>query len=231
MAATLANARAGASHKRTMTITPQYIKSQFELFNGQYFGSQLPLPRFEVSDARTYLGQFGFRRVRKAPLGQAKPTDFVIKISRHYDISERQVQNVLLHEMIHYYIAFKGIRDTSPHGQAFKSLMHTLNSRHGWDITVSSRRAPAKEGGRPTLRKRLVLAVTMNDGGHFLSVVNPAYRATLDSQARQESIIACHRWIESDDQFFHNFPTVRSLRGCKVDKATFDEKVAAGRPA
>ena len=169
--------------------------------------------------------------VRKMPLGQAKPTDFVIKISRHYDISERQVQNVLLHEMIHYYIAFKGIRDTSPHGRAFKSLMHTLNSRHGWDITVSSRRAPAKEGGRPTLRKRLVLAVTMNDGGHFLSVVNPAYRATLDSQARQESIIACHRWIESDDQFFHNFPTVRSLRGCKVDKATFDEKVAAGRPA
>ena len=214
-----------------MTPTQEYLREQFGTFNNAYFGGKLPEPEFVVSNARTILGQFCCRSRRSAILRRQKLDHFTIKVTKYYDLPEREYQNVLLHEMIHYYIAFKGIRDTSPHGRAFKSLMHTLNSRHGWDITVSSRRAPAKEGGRPTLRKRLVLAVTMNDGGHFLSVVNPAYRATLDSQARQESIIASHRWIESDDQFFHNFPTVRSLRGCKVDKATFDEKVAAGRPA
>ena len=46
-------------------------------------------------------------------------------------------KNILLHEMIHFYIAFKNIKDKSAHGPVFKRLMNQFNQEFGWELTVS----------------------------------------------------------------------------------------------
>ena len=93
-----------------MKPTLKYIKEQFGTFNRAYFGGKLPEPAFALSHARTILGQFCCRRSRRWLTGRRKPSGCTIRISTYYDIPERECQNVLLHEMIHYYIAYNGIK-------------------------------------------------------------------------------------------------------------------------
>lgn len=91
-----------------MALTVDILHAWFRQFNADYFGDELPVPRIALSKARTRLGTMSYRRVRK--LLRWTYTDFTIRISTYYECSEREYQETLLHEMIHYYIAYK----TSP---------------------------------------------------------------------------------------------------------------------
>ena len=51
--------------------------------------------------------------------------------------------------MIHYYIAYKGIRDSSAHGKIFRSLMSVVNTRHGRHVSVSVKQRNLKEMVEP----------------------------------------------------------------------------------
>lgn len=215
-------------HTPCMKATLQYARDKFRLFNGLYFSSELPEPTFALSAARTYLGQFSCRRSRRWLSFRAVPSDFTIRLSVRYDLSERELQSVLLHEMIHFYIAYKGIRDTSAHGRVFRSMMDALNTCHGWSITISSRGHSLRPAAASQAHRRLVLALTTTDGRYWLSVVNPGYRAAIDRKARAAATVSSHVWIETDDSFFCDFPAVRSLRGRKVARETF-LRVTGGR--
>lgn len=139
------------------------------------------------------------------------------------------MQTVLLHEMIHYYIAWKGIRDDAPHGSVFRSIMNGLNTRHGWNISVSAsmrgRKTAAPHNDR---RPRLVLALENSRGECFLTVVNPRYAAQLKSRLKNAADATQRAWFVSTDPFFSDFTTVRSLRARKVKREVFDEKIACG---
>lgn len=119
-----------------MALTIDILHAWFRQFNADYFGDELPVPRIALSKARTRLGTMSCRRVRK--LLRWTYTDFTIRISTYYECSEREYQETLLHEMIHYYIAYKNISDTSSHGKVFRQIMLQLNNEHGWNITITS---------------------------------------------------------------------------------------------
>ena len=146
-----------------MDITTDILAIYFDKFNKAYFDGKLPVPRFAVTNSRTILGQFICTRERRKILRPSVCTGFTIKVSRYYDITERDYHNILLHEMIHYHIAYHGMRDTSPHGVLFKRMMNTLNS-HGWHITVSTntRQWAVAEANRKAQYN--VLTLTATDG-------------------------------------------------------------------
>ena len=98
-----------------MTLTTDILHTWFRQFNADYFGDELPVPRIALSKARTRLGSLTYSRVLR--LSGWKYTDFVIRISIYYECTEREFQETLLHEMIHYYIAYHNITDTSSHGK------------------------------------------------------------------------------------------------------------------
>ncbi|KAI7694736.1 hypothetical protein SSS_04955 [Sarcoptes scabiei] len=50
--------------------------------------------------------------------------------------SRRDLVQVLLHEMIHAYIYFSGIKDSGPHGHRFLDLMQQINQAAKTNITV-----------------------------------------------------------------------------------------------
>lgn len=188
------------------------IAAWFDEFNNNYFESSLPMPRLSCGKSRTRLGTMSCKR-RRTSRGWEN-YDYTIRLSTYYEQSEEQLRTVLLHEMIHYYIAYKGISDDAPHGSAFRAMMHRLNARHGWHITVSSSCAKLQPATKETEGKpRLILAAETNDGRYMLSVVNPDYCRRMNGMIKRTPQITNHAWYVSHDPFFATFPTVRSLRG------------------
>lgn len=211
-----------------MKPTLEYIKEQFATFNRAYFGGKLPEPAFALSHARTVLGQFSCHRSRSWLTHRRKLAGCTIKISTYYDMPERECQNVLLHEMIHYYIAYNGISDTLAHGPAFRTLMERLNSCHGWGIKVRTDTRRWAAAGEQKQQSRLVLALTMADGKRFLTVVNRRYRDAIECKVRGNKDIASHRWVETSNEYFRDFPAVRSLRARRVSLDVYLEASGDG---
>lgn len=215
-----------------MTLTTDILHTWFRQFNADYFGDELPVPRIALSKARTRLGTMSCRRVRK--LLRWTYTDFTIRISTYYECSEREFQETLLHEMIHLYIAYHNITDTSSHGKEFRQIMQRLNSEHGWHITVST--SMHKHKLTPVQRKItvanyfLVLAIELDDGGRMFTVVNKkAIRKVYDALRNCRNIVK-HRWYVSLDPYFRDFTCVRSLRARRVSIDVYNEKTAAMQP-
>ena len=214
-----------------MTLTTDILRTWFRQFNTDYFGSELPMPRIVLSKARTRLGTMACKCTHR--LMKRVYTDFTIRISTYYECTEREFQETLLHEMIHYYIMYKHIPDTSSHGKVFREMMHRLNSRYGWHITVSSSmrgRKIADEHGRSRRSAFLVLAIVLDDGSRMLSVVSPRSARKLDVMAQGVKEIVDHSWYLSSDPYFADFSKVRSLRARRVDQDLFNEKTAAMQP-
>ena len=209
--------------------TVAWMEEWFDRFNHDYFDGKLPRPRFRLSRARTRMGTMSCKRRRR--LMRTELYDFAIALSTYYRQTERQLQNTLLHEMIHYAIAYTGLRDTAPHGIVFRGMMDNLNRKYGWDITV---RVHAKEAmmptRKPTNRQFVVLALTLDTGEHMLSSVNPRYVQSIEHQIRRIHAVKEHAWYTSTDEYFAAFSMVRSLRGRKVTPTLFAEKIAAMKP-
>lgn len=209
-----------------MRLTVEILKAWFVQFNADYFDGTLPLPRLALSHGRTRLGSMSCKRRRRWL--KTEYYDFSIRVSTYYDSPERDYQNVLLHEMIHYYIAYHRLRDTSAHGRLFRKMMTDLNTRHGWQISVSRRPPDAQlwQSLRPRTT-RLVLALRNSSGQCFLTVVNPNYARSINHRLKLATDITWHRWYHSDDVYFQTFPVVRTLRGRRVSTDELEWRTAS----
>lgn len=205
-----------------MELTARYLRERFRVLNEQYFGGELPLPQLMVSNARTQLGQFSCTRYRKGLFSRGVTTNYKIKVSEYYEQTAEEIDDTLLHEMIHYLIAFRGWRDSSAHGPLFRQEMARLNGM-GRHITVSARTATMGISERNKRRQHLVLALEDAAGRRYLSVVNPSYKRYVEEQLRSVPTITAHQWIVSDDDYFNGFSQVRSLRARRVSKEKYDE--------
>ena len=122
-----------------MTPSVEYVESKIKFFNDLVFGSCLPPIPVKLSRARTYLGRVQYRARRSLSGGVTGYSDFMMRISVMYDFPERELEDVILHEMIHYYIAWKGLKDKSAHGPLFRSYMDRINRDFGRNIRISYR--------------------------------------------------------------------------------------------
>ena len=115
-----------------------FLQEKFDYFNGLCFGGCLPRVRLRVSHARCYMGQLRYKR-RRSLLLRTRITDLVISVSDFLDLSEAEVEDTLLHEMIHLHILLSGRRDRSAHGPLFRAKMRDFNEQFGRHVTVSYR--------------------------------------------------------------------------------------------
>ena len=209
-----------------MQIDTEWIAVNFDRFNKENFGGRLTPPKFSVNNARTRLGSMAFKWKRS--LFKRETYDYVIRLSNYYDIPEVEFQNVLLHEMIHYYIAVNHFKDDSVHGTMFRSIAQRIN-KQGWHVVVrtDTRKWPVAERNRKKVitRKRIVLAASTTDGKYFLSVIGPGSVRKVKLQIARTPQIREARWFESSDDYFQQFPQCRTLRGRIVAKELWEEKV------
>ena len=122
-----------------MQPTVDYIQSRFDAYNTRYFGGTLPPIPIKLSHARTFLGKVTFVRHRTWLFGSVRNEKFVLRINTRFDLPEELIEDTILHEMIHYYIAVNQIRDTSAHGRLFRREMKRINAEGNRHITISYR--------------------------------------------------------------------------------------------
>ena len=200
-------------------LTIDYLRQAFEHYNNLIFDGKLPVPKLKWSRAKTRLGQMACKR--KMSWGRTKFYDFSISVSNYYKLTTEQIDDVLIHEMIHYTIAYTGLKDTSPHGIVFRGMMDKINRTFDRHITISMRTRNLQPRIAQQTKNFLILAIEMKDGKYFLSSVNPSFARKLSLSLARMHEIAHYAWYQSQDEYFHNMPCVRSLRGKQVSKEVY----------
>ena len=95
-----------------MKPTIEYIENKFREFNHLVFDDKLPILHIQLSNAKTFLGMLVYKKRRKL-FGKLELYDFRLRISIRLDLPESEVEDTIIHEMIHYYIHFNGIKERS----------------------------------------------------------------------------------------------------------------------
>ena len=102
------------------------MEQKFREYNHLYFHGDLPLPQFGLLKSYRTCGYFSCDKI----VGRRKLKKPRIEISCYFDWEENDLRNVMVHEMIHYYLAYKHI----DHGEAFKKMSEDLNQQYGLNI-------------------------------------------------------------------------------------------------
>jgi len=205
-----------------------YIQQRFEEYNRLYFGGELPPIPIRLSNAKGFLGKVCYKRVRKKVnlfgfLGgktEYRNTDFVLRINTRIDLPEEVVEDTILHEMIHYYIAYHQWQDTSTHGQLFRREMQRINQVGNRHISISHRLTTEQQTQAiGTVKMRIAGVVYFKDGKLGIKIVPKQIRAILlfQRQAEQHFDIDHIDWYITKDEYFCKYPSSTALRIYLVD--------------
>lgn len=198
-----------------MKATIPYIQQKFDEFNALIFGSRLPRIPIMLSDAKTFLGQCVCKR-RRTSKNATERYDFRLRINTRIDLPENELEDIIIHEMIHYYIGYRQLDDTSTHGQLFMSIMSDINKRFGRHITVSHKSTPQQHEQLQDKRSRyhVVAVITFSDGRTGIKVLP----RVLDSILRYYNAVTAVSDVQrvqlymSCNVFFNRFPNSSALK-------------------
>ncbi len=190
-----------------MTITLPYLRSKFIIFNKQYFGNSLPVPQLKVGNARTQLGSLRYKTERKL-LGHVRFTNFTITISAFYDLPQEEIDDTIIHEMIHLFIASQNLKDDAPHGRLFRQKMDEINSKYGRHINVSHRGKLQKANNG--LSHNIIAVVHFEDGN--IGVIRPSKTRIFEISRTMHQYykVASVDWYFAYSPYFDTLP--RSLK-------------------
>ena len=205
-----------------MKPTIEDITRMFNEFNSQIFDNQLkPLP-IRIGNTKSSLGSIHFKR-RKKLFGKEELYDFSLHISVRFDLQESEIEDVIIHEMIHYYILSRQIRDTSPHGKIFKQMMNAINAKYNRHITISKRTTRENAPADMRIKIHYICVATLNDGRTGLLVSARTRVFEMWRNIPQQFPVSNVTWYVSKEPYFNQFPNALKPRLFIVDKATLTE--------
>lgn len=199
-----------------MTATEEYVRSKYQEFNRLFFEGRLPAVPIKLSRSRSALGQFRH--------------DGTLCISTRFDLPENELEDVIIHEMIHCHIAVFGPRDRSAHGPVFRRMMQEINSRYGRHVSVSHRlTAEQREklvDSRP--RQHIVAVVSMKDGRCGIKVLPCTEKAV---RRYRRGILLSRQaagleFFQTSDPYFNRYPSSSALRVYFMDADEIRERLA-----
>lgn len=113
-----------------MIVLTQQFNEIFDKLNQLYFENKLPRIKYKIANSKCYFGRFIAKNVTK---------DCWISMSSVLINNIQDFEDTLAHEMIHYYIWYFNIRDSSSHGVVFNDFMWKINRQGLHKITVSGK--------------------------------------------------------------------------------------------
>lgn len=212
-----------------MRATIPYIERKFDEFNVLCFGGSLPRPPIELSNAKTFLGMCVYKK-RRTLFGRTRCYDFRLRINTRIDLPESEIEDTIIHEMIHYHIALNGIRDTSAHGAEFRLLMNKINQTHGRNIRISHRISPEQREQAYDNRERwhVVAVVNFADGRTGLKVL-PRIRERIlryyNEVGRADGIVSIELYM-TKNVFFNRYPCSGALNIYYIERRILMEHLA-----
>lgn len=205
-----------------MTPTIEYIQTRFDEYNSLYFSGLLPPVPIRLSHAKGFLGKVTFTRRKQGLFRGYRNENFVLRINVRIDLPEEVIEDTILHEMIHYYIAVNQLHDTSSHGRLFRQEMERINREGGRHITVSHRLSEAEQMQAVVKKKRIVAVVSFTDGRTGIKIVpnQPPLIRLWHRRAMRHFPIQRIDWYTSDNTFFARYPSSVALRIYMVEAST-----------
>lgn len=103
--------------------------------NEKYFNGELPTPKFGLINNTKLIARFEYRKSNKKDKDKNPLEHKIILFSDCFDYDENDFIEIMVHEMIHYYIAWNGIKDNGSHGNVFLKMANEMKNKYGLNIT------------------------------------------------------------------------------------------------
>ena len=198
-----------------MRATIDFIQQKFDEFNRQIFNGVLPAIPIKLSNAKTFQGQLAFK-IRRLKNGGVERYDYTLRVSTRYDLPQTEVEDTIIHEMIHYYIGYNKLEDASAHGPLFVGIMNEINRKFGRHLTVSHK--STKEQREQLQDKRshyhVIAVVNFHDGRTGFKVLPRVLRSILyyyNNVSANKEIDSIQLYM-SNNVFFNRYPNSSSLK-------------------
>lgn len=207
-----------------MIATIPYIEKKFEEFNQLIFADKLPKIPIVLSDAKTFLGKCVWRK-RVGVDGKDEFYDFKLRINTRLDLPEREIEDTLIHEMIHYFIGINKLEDVSSHGPMFIHLMNTINEKYGRNVTVSFK--GTKEQSEELVDKKqhyhVVAILKLHNGKTGIKVLPRVLPSILKfyNEVSSANGVESVKLYMSNNIFFNRFPNSSALKVQYIDEDEF----------
>lgn len=186
-----------------MRANKEYVTEKFNEFNRTIFGNELPSINIRIGNAKTMLGSISYKK--KTTWKKTVYYDFKLTVSSYSELTEKEIEDVIIHEMIHYYILYFNIKDTSSHGVTFRRIMNSINKNFKRNITISKRNAtPLPE--RSATKLYLVCTGELANGKLAVSVIPKSKIFTFWSLLPKLFKIRNVKWYASRDKYFDRYP-------------------------
>lgn len=124
--------------------------------NAKYFNGELDPPKYDTFSKLRVFARFScYPKPPKGKNGKRRTDTFIsdakISFSDCYDFEEEDFRNIMAHEMIHYYLAHKGVDLKCSHGKAFMEMAERMNAEYGLNIVKDAGEfTPTRTGKEPT---------------------------------------------------------------------------------
>ena len=191
-----------------MRPTLDYIRKKFEYYDRLCFENKLPMPLIKLNMRYGTMGITQYRTVVDND-GKSSNADFSIEISVRMDLPEEEYIDTLVHEMIHYFIAYNNIQDDSPHGSVFQQIMHNITNTYGIRVTIAF--DPSDEYlVKSITRIRYVCVADLENGKMGLAVVAKNCLFQLWQQMQNIDGVKRVSWYISNRAIFGKYPVAVS---------------------
>ena len=202
-----------------MNITISEIEVQFNKWNEVIFNKELPKPHFEICHTKSFLGQFQWKKV----MGEEV---YKIRISTFYDRPFDYYIDTIVHEMLHFYIRYNKINDTSSHGRIWKKYAAEISAKYGLNITRTS---PTGGGVSEAIIEKkkqkknfheTVIVCKLKDGRYGAAVLPPTKISALIPRFANWNFITDYKVVRapwSETFSLRHIRTRAGVRGIKKD--------------
>lgn len=120
-----------------MRMSKKMLKRRFDKFNERYFKGELVEPKFVKNGSRWTAGLFKCDVLVVTEDDGSRYADFLndiqIQLSKHLIKNSRILDNILLHEMIHYYGYLMNEDIEGSHGKFFNKMAKKIN-KDGYNV-------------------------------------------------------------------------------------------------
>jgi hypothetical protein len=185
-----------------MIITRELSIKLFNEWNEKAFDNKLPTPSFEIMTTKSILGQFRWRKIGRDEIG------YTIRMSNYFDRPYKDFVDTMVHEMLHYYIRYNNIKDTSSHGREWKTLAAEFNRKYGLDIHRTSK---ARKISENVIEKKK------------LSKVKHEYVLACELNCNRGRYSACVLPVDRIDYYIKRFNAWKLVKNFKVVLAPWNE--------
>lgn len=160
---------------------------------------------------KSYVGMFHRKWVKVNVRRRLR--DRIIIYRKSADMTMKEIDDTLMHEMIHQYIFQNDLPDTSTHGRLFKDFMQRINEAFPQELKISIYgESPILKG--PGTRTHKLILLRMKDGECYCCKINPSKvpvftnylkRLVLSSTSEIKGYLLC----ESNDMYFDDIAACR----------------------